>query len=85
MLHSTILKQKQKDKKIYTEGRGLSCDHWERKAIKVSFGLYSQVSLAGERPTEFNAESWDCEDPESNEEILFEAWSRETANGGLRT
>ena len=47
--------------------------------------MYSQVSLAGERPTEFNAESWDSEDPEGNEEILFEAWSRETANGGQRT
>ena len=85
MLHSTILKQQQKDKKKIYWGWGLSCGHWERKAIKVSFGLYSQVSLAGERPTEFNAESWDSEDPESNEEILFEAWSHVTANGGQRT
>ena len=47
--------------------------------------MYSQVSLAGERPTKLNAESWDSEDPEGSEEILFEAWSRETANGGRRT
>ena len=38
MLHSTILKQQQKDKTNYTEGD--HCDHKERKARKVSLGLY---------------------------------------------
>ena len=62
MLHSTILKQQQKDKTKYTEGMD--------SVVIMEFGIV-QVSLAWERPSEFNTESSDSEDPEGNKEILF--------------
>ena len=62
MLHSTILKQQQKDKTKYSEGRD--------SVVIMEFGIV-RVSLARERPSEFNTESSDSENPEGNEEILF--------------
>ena len=62
MLHSTILKQQQEDKTKYSEGRD--------SVVIMEFGIV-RVSLARERPSEFNTESSDSEDPEGNEEILF--------------
>ena len=84
MLHSTILKQQQKDKKKNILRVGTQLWSLRAQSHKSKFGIV-QVWLAWERASEFNTESSDSEDPESNEEILFEAWSHETANGGQRT
>ena len=54
------------------------------KSQKSEFGIV-QVSLALERASEFNTESEDSEDPEGNEEIVFQTWSGEPENGGCGT